>query len=488
MLRCMPTTAVYVRISQDRLGEGDAVARQEELCRSKITQLGWTDPVQIYSEGATSALAKTRPVFNKMLADVEAGKVSGIVAYHLDRLTRTPLEIERIISLADEHKLKLATVSGDIDLSTDTGRVMARVIGAFARGEVERKSQRQKDANFQKARDDGGRTPRRPVFGWNQDGTLNTTQAQLIKQAYKTLLESEHPSLRGIYTDWNSRNIATSTGGRWTHNAFRLMLLRPRNAGLSEYRGQIVGKGSWQPIVSPEDYETVKGILTQPQRLSHSGTRTQHLLSYILMCSCGGKTISGRRRQSKVYRCIDCSASISHDVAHRKVLTDLINDLARPELRRFFKTDQSQEALARIDAVRAELAEVAKKVEQLTSADLPWETLLDTGRKLQEARRGLEEKLAVLLQGSALVRLLEGLYEPSPGFDFVMSSKKKAQLEESRKHIMQRFSELNLDQQRQVISGMYRLTLLPATRRGGRVSYEQIAERIRIEPKLGESP
>lgn len=140
----MPITAIYTRISQDREETGDAVARQEALCRSKVEQLGWSDPIEVYDEGASSALARTRPVFEKLLKDVEAGKVSGICAYHLDRLTRTPLEIERIITLADEHKLKLATVSGDIDLASDTGRVMARVIGAFARGEVERKSARQK--------------------------------------------------------------------------------------------------------------------------------------------------------------------------------------------------------------------------------------------------------------------------------------------------------------------------------------------------------
>lgn len=471
----MPTTAIYTRISLDASGEGAAVQRQEELCRLKVQQLGWADPVQVYSD-SISALSN-RPDFNKMLADIEAGKVSAICAYHLDRLTRTPLEIERIISLADRHKLKLATVSGDIDLSTDPGRLMARVLGAFARGEVERKGQRQRDANKQKAQN-GGRTPRRVIFGWNSDGTLNTIQAELIKQAFEQVIQGA--SLRGIYTDWNARNIVTSTGGRWTHNAFRLMLLRPRNAGLSDYHGEIVSKGSWEAIVSPESFETLKAILTQPQRLSHSGTRTQHLLSYILVCSCGGRTIAGRRGKTGVYRCIDCSASIPRAVAHRKVVTDMVEMLSTP-LRMFFETGDSQEALKRIDAVRSELAGVAKQVQELQASGVPWEMMLDSGRKLQEARRALEDELAILLQGSALVRLVEGLTEP---FRAYTRAEKKAKQEKSRHQIIERFGQLNLDQQRQVISGMYELTLHPASYKGGRVPYEQIAERIQIKPKV----
>lgn len=341
-------------------------------------------------------------------------------------------------------------------------------------------------ANEQRARN-GGRAPRREIFGWSPDGSLNTTQAELIKRAYKTLLESEEPSLRGIYRDWNDKGHLTSTGGKWSHNAFRLMLLRPRNAGLSEYRGEIVGTGSWEAIVTPEDYETVRRMLTQPDRLNHAGTRTQHLLSYILVCSCGGKTIAGRRGHGTgVYRCIECSASIPRAVVHRKVLIELVDDLARPEIRRFFKTNESQESLARIDAVRADLLNLSKQVEELQSAGVPWEMLLDSGRKLQERRVSLEQELSVLLQGSALVRLLEGLYEPV-GFNATTHAKKVEQLKESRKHIIQRFGELNLDQQRHVISGMYHLTLLPGNKRGGRVSYEDIAKRIQIDVRLESS-
>jgi len=466
-------TAIYVRVSLDPTGEGTGVARQETLCRTKINSLGWSDPVKVYSDNSISASGKAvRPAYNRMVADIEAGKVCGVVAYHLDRLTRTPLEIERIISLAEKYKIKLATVSGDIDLSTDTGRIMARVIGAFARGEVERKGQRQKDANKQKAMA-GGRTPRRKVFGYNADGSLNTVEAEHIKAAYSSILAGA--SLRSIYRDWNARGITTSTGGEWTHNSFRVLMMRHRNAGLSIYQGEAVGTGDWTPIVDMETFETVQRILAQPQRLTHSGTRTKYLLSYLMKCSCGGKTISGLRRKLKVYRCVECSSSINQTIADEKVISWVSEYLASPTARNRLHTED----LDRIADLRKELDAVAKNVERLQASGVPFEMLLDQGKRLQDQRVSLEAELSVLLQASALTRLVVDLRKPVQRITGVHAYK-YSDIMDIASEVRTRLLNLGLDQQRQVIAGLCSVTLLPAQFRGGRVDDFVIARRIDI--------
>ena len=60
----------------------------------------------------------------------------------VDRLTRQPSQLEEWIDRAEEHGLKLVTSNGDADLSTDGGRMFARIKAAVARGEVERKGAR----------------------------------------------------------------------------------------------------------------------------------------------------------------------------------------------------------------------------------------------------------------------------------------------------------------------------------------------------------
>ena len=73
-----------------------------------------------------------RSDFERLLADLEAGTIQGIVVYDLDRLARKPTDLERIITIYDRAPLVFATVQGDIDLSTPDGRTMARVMVAFA--------------------------------------------------------------------------------------------------------------------------------------------------------------------------------------------------------------------------------------------------------------------------------------------------------------------------------------------------------------------
>ena len=66
---------------------------------------------------------KPRPDFDTTFARAEAGEYDALVAYSNGRLTRRPLEVERLIDLHDRIGVKIKTVvSGDDDLSTADGR------------------------------------------------------------------------------------------------------------------------------------------------------------------------------------------------------------------------------------------------------------------------------------------------------------------------------------------------------------------------------
>lgn len=54
--------------------------------------------------------------------------MDAVVCWHVDRLTRTPRELEDVIDLADKRGLELATISGEIDIATPTGRLIARIL------------------------------------------------------------------------------------------------------------------------------------------------------------------------------------------------------------------------------------------------------------------------------------------------------------------------------------------------------------------------
>lgn len=144
----MPTTplraaAVYVRISDDSLGLGLGVARQETDCRALADRLG-LQVIQVYSDNDLSAsTGRRRPQFEAMLRDCADGVVQVVVAYSTSRLTRRPAELERLVSLHESFGTTFATVaSGSVDLATADGRLVARILASADAAEVERASER----------------------------------------------------------------------------------------------------------------------------------------------------------------------------------------------------------------------------------------------------------------------------------------------------------------------------------------------------------
>jgi len=91
-----------VRISQDRAGAGLGVERQEEDCRKLAKQLGWR-VYRVYIENDTSAYSgKKRPRYEELLADIEDGYVTAVLAWAPDRLHRRPIELERYIDISEK--------------------------------------------------------------------------------------------------------------------------------------------------------------------------------------------------------------------------------------------------------------------------------------------------------------------------------------------------------------------------------------------------
>jgi site-specific DNA recombinase len=201
-----------VRISSYPTGAGLGMARQEEDCRELCQRLGW--PVfQMYRDNDVSAYSgRPRPAWRQLLADIDAGLADAVVCWHVDRLTRSPRELEEVIDLHDKRGIALATVTGELDLSTPTGRMLARMLGAAARHEAEHKAERHRRAGLQKAR--AGKPHRagnRRSYGYQPDGiTVIADEACIIAEAAARALAGE--SMRSIAADLNDRAVPTVTG------------------------------------------------------------------------------------------------------------------------------------------------------------------------------------------------------------------------------------------------------------------------------------
>ncbi|KRC89499.1 hypothetical protein ASE25_07845 [Terrabacter sp. Root85] len=338
--------AIYARISRDREGAGLGVERQEADCRALAERLGW-DVVGVYVDNDISAASgKWRPGYRTMLDAVRRGEVKAIVAWHTDRLHRRPTELEEFISLAEARELQVQTVkSGDLNLSTSSGRMVARMLGAAARAEVDNTRDRLRSQKAQAAEAGLWRGGRRP-FGYAKDGvTVNQKEAEVIREMTTAILNGR--SLRSLAAVLNDRKIVTTSGNEWSPIALREMLLRPRNAGkVSTGRvrtrdPQIIAKAKWPAIIDEDTWHAVHTLLTEPSRKAANHTsRSRWIGTNLYTCGeCGAvmrPSSSTRPNKTKeptqfnYYRCAVAThvtiGSKDTDKYVREVVAALIRD------------------------------------------------------------------------------------------------------------------------------------------------------------------
>jgi site-specific DNA recombinase len=331
----MVTTAVYVRISSDVTGEGLGVGRQEADCRAFADRHGW-EVGQVYVDNDVSAYSgKVRPAYEQLLADIEAGTVRAVVCWHGDRLHRSPKELERFIDLAERTGLRVETVkAGTVDLSTASGRAVARTLGAWARFESEHKSDRIRRKLAQNAADGKPHGGMRP-YGWEKDKrTPRESEAAVIREAYRRVLAGE--PIRALARDFNSRGHFSATGRPWTHPTLLGVLRNARHGGLRIHHGEVVGDADWTGIVPPETWRAVERVLTDPSRVTTPGRAGRlNLLSGIATCAvCGAALRVGHSRNVKAYRCASAHVSRTRDPLERFISMVVVERLGRPDAAR----------------------------------------------------------------------------------------------------------------------------------------------------------
>lgn len=303
--------AIYCRISEDAEGTGLGVARQEQDCRELAARLGAV-VVETFTDNdlgaSTRSRVKRRPGFEAMMERAQAGEFHYLLAYSNSRLTRRPMEFERLLTLHERTGVRISTVvSGEDDLSTADGRMVARIKASIDAAEAERISERVARKHLQNAREGkpvGGTRP----FGWEDDKrTVREAEAALIRKAVADILSGT--PIRAISRTWNDAGVTTSTGGTWSPAAVRQLLRSPRLAGWRIHRGKVAldptgapVRGQWAPILDDDTHARLVAYMDRPERRSRIPRRDarHYLLTGTLRCGvCNGPMYGGRRPERR---------------------------------------------------------------------------------------------------------------------------------------------------------------------------------------------
>lgn len=296
---------IYVRISQDRTGAHLGVDRQREDCEALAERNGW-EVVEVYVDNDVSAFSgKLRKDYRQMLADLEQGTATVVIAWHTDRLHRSPTELEEYIAVCERRGVTTQTVqAGSLDLATSGGRLVARMLGNVARHESEHKGERVARARKQKAMAGGWGGGIRP-FGWGvptgetktkvdrktgEEITVPVLDMNKLVPEEAAALDTgtdmivSGGSINGWVKWLADKGLTTTSGNPIGHQEARDILMRPRNAGIAVYRGEEIGRGAWESAVDEPRFRAVVAILSNPSRVTTPGPTPKWLGSLIYRC------------------------------------------------------------------------------------------------------------------------------------------------------------------------------------------------------------
>jgi DNA invertase Pin-like site-specific DNA recombinase len=304
-MRTVKAAAIYARISSDQTGQGLGVTRQLEDCRRLAAERGWTVASEYVDNDISAYRGKARPEYARMLGDIEAGRIDGVIAYHQDRLTRRPMEWEQFVELCDRAGVEqLATVTSAIDFGNDNGMLVARITAAVAANESAQKStriRRKIQQNVELGKPNGG--AQRP-FGYEPDKmTVRESEAEIIRQIVARFLAGE--SLRSLVTWMNVQEIPTmAKATEWRTPTLRQILAGGRIAGLRDHHGVPAGPAAWPAIISQEEHDQILATMRSKQRTGRRAPR-RYLLSGLLRCGkCGNRLYSSARQERRRYVCL----------------------------------------------------------------------------------------------------------------------------------------------------------------------------------------
>jgi len=457
--------AVYCRISKSDPSQ-PKVEVQEADCR-RLAQVAGYEVTAVYVDDGLSASGfKNRPGWQQLLTDISAGKIDVVLAVEEERFTRQPMEKEQLALTCTAVGAIWHTVRGGvIDPATAEGEFISGLTGLLARREVRRKAERQKSANAAR------RAKGEPLAGVRPFGfELNRidhreSEAQEIRWAIAHILQGG--SLYAVSNSWNSRDIKTTRGNRWTPTNVKKALLRPRNAGLIDIQGQVTDtKAVWLPVIPQLEWEQCAAILTSASR-SKPHKFQRWLASGIAVCGvCGEAMCSSagrdRRESFPIYRCTTKAKQLSPESnqQHPTIKSVLLDGLIRAEIIRCFTygtlLPDVQVDVAETMRLQARLGEVrqgkADLIELVGSPGITVATVQKRAAELYAEEVQLDALLEEQAKQSASAAMISStkatLWKSPVSFDNVSAFKIELGI---------RFDSLPLEQQRTLVRNMLKI-------------------------------
>ena len=275
--------ALYIRVSTDaQAEEGYSIPAQKERLEAYCKALDMQNQ-EAYIDPGFSGSNLERPMMQQLIADAKAEKLSTVVVYKLDRLSRSQKDTLYLIEdVFIPNHVDFVSVNENIDTSTPYGRAMIGILSAFAQLERENIYQRTRMGMLERVKQGywmgGGVVP----YGYRYDrntGILvpHPTESVTVKKIYDLFIQG-----------YSAQAIANLLGLKYDRLVYQI-LTRRCNLGLISYKGEEY-QGRHTPLVSQEVFDLAQIKIRERSEKCKSTAQHQHLLTGLIYCGvCGAR-------------------------------------------------------------------------------------------------------------------------------------------------------------------------------------------------------
>ena len=396
---------IYIRVStEDQAREGFSLGEQEEKLKQLCDYKGY-EVYKVYCDAGISAKdMEHRPKFQEMLKDMKDGKINYIVAYKLDRVTRSVRDLEELISQLEKYNTYLVCDRDDVNTSTANGRFFVRMLTVLSQLEIEIVSERTKFGLNGAIK--SGHLPGQVALGFKKDGNKKTiidpATAPIVKRVFDLYLQGKtFLQISNIFNEekvlnknWKDTHIERIINNRLYMGDYEMY------KRLKEWKNvePIIYMNVVEPIIPRYIWEECQAQKIINQR-TYTRDRVYTFFQKLKCPKCGKimkcKGSGGKRKKYVYYNCEDCHENIRESYVEEefeKIVGQLLRfDNEYNEL--FLPLFADKEKVADKSDIEREIINLTKQKERIKKAYMSEVVELDD---FKEDLKVINEKLDIL--------------------------------------------------------------------------------------------
>ena len=348
--------AIYTRVSTtDQAREGHSLEEQEKRLRAMCEAKNYK-VYKVYTDaGISGKSADNRPAYQQMMKDMKKGKFNLIMAYKMDRLSRSVIDFENFFNDIKKYNCEVQFIEGNIDTNGASGMMFARILEVFA--QFERELIKERTLIGVESAVSKGHFGGKPPLGYKtklddegkklKEWIINEDEAKIVREIFElcasgktyfqisNILKEKYPKVISSIRKDKETNEEKITYRSWTDSSISCILNNKCYMGTYEYRKSLDNKETIEienvvpKIVSEDLFNDCQEMIFRNGRNYYRSKR--YLFIQRLVCPKCGRIMACNGCKNKMkkdylyYKCKDCGTYIREELIEKALMSELNN-------------------------------------------------------------------------------------------------------------------------------------------------------------------